>query len=88
MTDSMIYGNDYERLEGDANLFLCKLYEVRGIIDEEKNALDIFRSLHQSGISDEEQATKDIIHQISLQVRVTKIEGKAGFIKLTHEGLT
>jgi len=89
MTDSMVYGDNDERLEDDANLFLCKLYRVvRGIMDEDRYALGIFQSLGLKGINDEEQATKQITQHLWLQNRIEKIEGKKGFIKLTHEGLT
>ena len=54
-----------------------------------KKRMPLIYSAHFiKGISDEEQVTKEIIQHLSLQFRVTKIEGKAGFIKLTHEGLT
>ena len=40
MTDSMVYGNDYEMPESEANLFLCESHgEVRVLVDKEKNAL-------------------------------------------------
>jgi hypothetical protein len=51
---SPVYTNPVQ-LQCDSDLFICKLYQqVRHIIEEPRNALEIYRSLSIDGVDDQE----------------------------------
>jgi hypothetical protein len=81
-----VYTNPVQ-LHNDSKLFICKLYQQAGhVMEEERDALQIYKSLGLDGVNDKEQGTKEVVQELRRQQ--PPLIGKAGWnVFLTQEGL-
>jgi hypothetical protein len=84
-----VYSNPVQ-LQGDSDLFICKLYQqVRHIMEEPRNALEIYRSLRIGGVGDQEQGTREVVQELRRKrtPQIARVVGTEWDVFLTEEGL-
>ncbi|HET7147364.1 MAG TPA: hypothetical protein VFI73_02590 [Candidatus Nitrosopolaris sp.] len=53
------------QLQDDGDLFICKLHQqARHVMEEPRNALEIYKSLGIRGVIDKEQGTREVAQEL------------------------
>ncbi len=84
-----VYTNQMQ-LENDSDLFICKLYQQsRHVMEEPRNALDIYKSLGIGAVIDKEQATREVVQELRRKRTplIEKVVGTEWDVFLNQEGL-
>lgn len=84
-----VYTNPVQ-LRNDADLFICTLYQqTRHVMEEPRNALEIYNSLGIGGVDDKKQGTREVVQELRLRQPplIEKVVGTEWDVFLNREGL-